>query len=65
MQLATVFTFGTLQVGYSLALFQLSALISVCLGYFYFQEQQMRRRLIGALVMTVGAAVIVVAGRRA
>jgi drug/metabolite transporter (DMT)-like permease len=63
MQLATVFTFGTLQVGYSLALFQLSALISVFLGYFYFREQQMRRRIIGALVMSVGAAVIVVVGR--
>ena len=36
MQLATVLTFGTLQVGYSLALFQLSALISVFLGYRYF-----------------------------
>ena len=64
MQLATVFTFGMLQVGYSLALFQLSALISVFLGYRYFQEGHMRTRIIGSLVMTAGAALIVVFGRR-
>jgi drug/metabolite transporter (DMT)-like permease len=64
MQLATVLTFGTLQVGYSLALFQLSALISVFLGYRYFHEQQMRTRIVGSLVMTAGAAVIVMFGDR-
>ena len=64
MQLATVFTFGVLQVGYSLALFQLSALISVFLGYRYFQEGNMRTRIIGSLVMTAGAAMIVMFGGR-
>jgi drug/metabolite transporter (DMT)-like permease len=64
MQLATVLTFGVLQVGYSLALFQLSALISVFLGYRYFQEAQMRTRIAGSLVMTAGAAMIVMFGRR-
>jgi drug/metabolite transporter (DMT)-like permease len=62
MQLGTVLTFGTLQVGYSLALFQLSALISVFLGYRYFQEEQMRTRIMGSLVMTAGAAMIVMFG---
>jgi drug/metabolite transporter (DMT)-like permease len=64
MQLATVLTFGALQVGYSLALFQLSALISVFLGYRYFHEEQMRTRVAGSLVMTAGAAVIVMFGGR-
>lgn len=59
MQLATLFTFGRLQVGYSLALFQLSALISVFLGHRYFQEQDIRQRLFGAAVMVAGAAMIV------
>jgi drug/metabolite transporter (DMT)-like permease len=59
MQLATVLTFGKLQVGYSLALFQLSSLISVFLGYRYFQEPQIRKRLLGAAVMVAGAALIV------
>jgi drug/metabolite transporter (DMT)-like permease len=62
MQFATVLTFGTLQVGYSLALFQLSALISVFLGYRYFHEEQMPTRVVGSLVMTAGAAVIVTFG---
>ena len=64
MQLATVLTFGKLQVGYSLALFQLSALISVFLGYRYFHEEQMRTRVAGSLVMTAGAAMIVMFGGR-
>ena len=64
MQLTTLLTFGKLPVGYSLALFQLSALISVFLGYRYFQEGHMRTRIIGSLVMTAGAALIVVFGGR-
>ena len=64
MQLATVLTFGTLQVGYSLALFQMSTLISVFLGYRYFQEGHVRKRLLGSLVMVAGAAMIVLRGVR-
>jgi len=63
MQLTTLLTFGQLQVGYSLALFQLSTLISVFLGYRYFQEGNIGQRLLGALVMVAGAALIVVLGR--
>ena len=62
MQLTTLLTFGKLQVGYSLALFQLSTLISVFLGYHYFQEGNMRKRLAGTLVMMAGAVLIVVLG---
>ena len=59
MQLTTLFTFGRLQVGYSLALFQLSSLISVLLGYRYFQESNLRKRLSGCCIMIAGAALIV------
>jgi len=62
MQLTSLLTFGKLQVGYSLALFQLSTLISVFLGYRYFQEGQIRKRLVGSLIMTAGAALIVFRG---
>jgi drug/metabolite transporter (DMT)-like permease len=62
MQLATLVTFGKLQVGYSLALFQLSILISVFLGYRYFQEADIRKRLAGSLIMIAGATLIVVHG---
>ncbi|MEI7732799.1 MAG: EamA family transporter [Verrucomicrobiota bacterium] len=65
MQLTTLLTFGKLQVGYSLALFQLSSLISVFLGYRYFRERNIRRRLVGAVIMVAGAALIVALGRRA
>lgn len=63
MQLATLLTFGKLQVGYALALFQLSTLISVVLGNRYFAERNLRRRLCGAAVMVAGAALIVALGR--
>ena len=64
MQLATLFTFGKLQVGYSLALFQLSAPLSVLLGYHYFKESSIRKRLLGSVIMASGAALIVVQGMR-
>jgi drug/metabolite transporter (DMT)-like permease len=62
MQAATLFTFGRLQVGYSLALFQLSGLIGVWLGYRYFDERNIGRRLAGSMVMIAGAALIVMLG---
>lgn len=58
MQIATLFTFGRLQVGYSLALFQLSTLLSVGLGWHFFQEREIGRRLAGAVVMIAGALLI-------
>jgi len=63
MQLATLLAFGVLQVGYSLALFQLSTVVSVALGAHFFAEQNIRRRLIGSAVMMVGAVLIVTIGR--
>ena len=64
MQLTTLLTFGELQVGYSLALFQLSSLISVFLGYRYFRKRNIRKRLVGSAIMVAGAALIVALGRR-
>ena len=65
MQAATLFTFGKLQVGYSLALFQLSTLLSVFLGHRYFAERNIGRRLVGSLIMVAGAVLIVTFGRSA
>jgi drug/metabolite transporter (DMT)-like permease len=59
MQLTTLLAFGRLQVGYSLALFQLSSLISVVLGYRYFEERDIRRRLAASAIMVAGAVLIV------
>jgi drug/metabolite transporter (DMT)-like permease len=64
MQFTTLVTFQTLQVGYSLALFQLSALVTVYLGHRYFQERNIKRRLVGSVIMVMGAILIVALGRR-
>ncbi len=63
-EVTTLLTFATLQVGYSLALFQLSKLITVYLGHRYFQERNTGRRALGSLVMVIGAMLIVAFGRR-
>lgn len=63
MQFSTLYTFGVLQVGYSLALFQTSALLSVLFGYKFFREQNMLQRLLGASIMVIGAILIVVFGK--
>lgn len=65
MQFSTLYTFRVLEVGYSLALFQTSTLLTVLFGYQFFQEQHILRRLIGAIVMIAGAAFIVVFGGNA
>lgn len=58
MQLSTLLTFGQLQVGYSLALFQMSTLLSMFFGYRFFNERNIGRRLAGALIMIAGAVLI-------
>ena len=50
-------------MGYSLALFQLSTLVTVYLGHLYFAEGNIRRRLLGSLIMVTGAVLIVTFGR--
>lgn len=62
MQLATLLAFRAMPVGYALALFQLSAIVSVLLGARYFAERSIRRRLAGTAVMVAGAALIVTLG---
>ena len=63
MQLTTRLTFGTLQVGSSLALFQLSTLVSLLLGWRYFQQPNIGKRLLGSAIMVAGACLIVAFGR--
>ena len=63
MQFSTLHTFGVLQVGYSLALFQTSALLSVLFGYKFFREENILQRLLGTSIMVAGAILIVVFGK--
>jgi len=59
-QLASNVALAGMQVGYALALFQTSALISVLFGYQFFRETDIVRKLIGAGIMVVGAVLITV-----
>jgi drug/metabolite transporter (DMT)-like permease len=61
MQFCTIVTLEQLQVGYALALFQTSSLISVALGSQVFQERDFAKRLAGSAVMVAGAALIIIA----
>jgi drug/metabolite transporter (DMT)-like permease len=60
MQLTTLLTFAVLNVGYSLALFQTSTLLTVILGSWFFHEPHFGRRMLGSAVMVAGAALIIV-----
>ncbi len=59
MQFTTNVVFGRMQVSYALALFQLSALLSVFFGGVLFHEKGLRRKLAGSLVMVAGAVLII------
>lgn len=59
MQYSTNYVFARMNVSYALALFQLSTLLSVVLGANVFHEKNLRRKLIGACVMLLGAVVLI------
>lgn len=59
MQLTTNYTLDHMPVGYALSLFQLSAIVSVLLGYRIFKETDIRKKLVGSAIMVVGSAVII------
>lgn len=59
MQYTTNYVFSHMNVGYALALFQLSTIVSIFLGYRLFKEQNIRRKLLGAVIMIIGSIFIV------
>ncbi|MFD2573745.1 EamA family transporter [Spirosoma soli] len=61
-QVASNVALAHMQVGYALALFQTSALVSVLFGHHFFNEQGILRKLIGASIMVVGAILITTLG---
>ncbi|GAB3778872.1 hypothetical protein GCM10028818_28670 [Spirosoma horti] len=61
-QIASTVVLANMPVGYALALFQTSALVSVLFGYHFFRERDILRKLIGAGVMVAGAILITVLG---
>ncbi|QJW91798.1 EamA family transporter [Spirosoma taeanense] len=61
-QIASNVALAGMPVGYALALFQTSALVSVLFGYQFFKERGIVRKLIGASIMVAGAVLITVLG---
>ncbi len=58
MQLSTNFVFARLNVGLSLALFQLSSVIAVIFGYKFFKEEHFLKKLLGSIIMILGSCLI-------
>lgn len=59
MQLTTNYVLNHMPVGYALALFQLSILISVLLGHRIFKEKDIRKKMVGSVIMVVGSLFII------
>jgi drug/metabolite transporter (DMT)-like permease len=59
MTLSTNYCFAHMPVGEALALFQLSILVSVFFGWHFFQERDLWKKLIGALIMIGGSLLII------
>lgn len=59
MQYSTNYVFSHMNVGYALALFQLSTIVSIFLGYKIFKEQNIKKKLLGAVIMVIGSIVII------
>ena len=59
MQFTTIYAFDHMPVGYALSLFQLSIIVSVLLGHQVFKEQDIRKKLIGSVIMIIGSIVII------
>ncbi len=59
MQYSTNFVFARMNVSYALALFQLSTLLSVFLGANIFKEKNLKNKIIGSLIMVIGAIILI------
>lgn len=62
LQIFTLLTFEKVFIGYSLALFQLSSVLSVLFGAHFFNEKDLAVRLIGSIIMILGALLVIYFG---
>ncbi len=60
MQYSTNFVFARMNVGYALALFQLSGMLSVIFGFLFFSEKNIFRKLVASIIMCIGAGIILI-----
>ena len=59
MQYSTNYIFKFMNVGYALALFQLSSIVNVIIGYKIFNEKHFRYKLLGCVIMIIGSCLII------
>ena len=59
MQYTTNYVLLHMNVGYALALFQLSTIVSIALGYRLFHEHGIAKKLLGSVIMIVGSVMII------
>lgn len=59
MQFTTNYVLNHMAVGYALALFQLSTIVSVVLGHRLFKEQNLAKKLLGSVIMIGGSVLII------
>ena len=59
MQYSTNYVFQKMNVGFALAIFQLSAIVTVLFGYKIFHETNIKYKLIGSIIMIIGATLII------
>jgi len=60
MQLSTNYVFSRMNVGLALALFQLSTIVNLFIGYRIFKETNILKKFIGILIMLIGSVFILV-----
>ena len=59
MQYSTNFLFKYMNVGYALALFQLSTIVTVFFGYKFFNGKELIRKLLASVIMIIGSVIII------
>lgn len=59
MQFSTNIVFEKMNVSCALALFQLSSLLSVFFGWRYFSEKNLKRKILGTIIMILGSIVVI------
>jgi len=59
MQLSTNFVFERMNVGYALAFFQLSTIVTLFFGIKFFREKNFGRKLLGSVIMIIGSILII------
>ena len=59
MQYSTNYVFAKMHVGLALAIFQFSSIVTIIFGYKFFNESNLKTKLIGCIIMIIGSCFII------